>query len=134
MSKLQIKLINKNAMIPNRIDQQAIGLDLTAILLIKNLGKNIIMYDTGIAICPPEGYYTEIIACSSMVKTGYMLANGINIIDPNYRDTLKICLVKVDESKPDLELPFRLVQLVLRKIEQIDIIKVQELSNANSSH
>ena len=131
MSKLQIKLINKNAIIPDRTYPQDIGLDLTAITIVKNLGKNTIMYDTGVAICPPEGYYTEIIARSSIVKTGYMLANGVGIIDPNYRGTLKICLVKIDESKPDLKLPFRLVQLILRKIESIDIIKVQELPDTN---
>ena len=89
------------------------------------------MYDTGITCCPPPGYYTEIVARSSIVKTGYILTNGIGIIDPSYRGTLRICLTKVDDTKPDITVPFRLAQLIVRKIENIDIIKVQELSETD---
>ena len=131
MTQLQIKLVDKNAHPLIKVNPFDIGWDLTAISVAKQLGENSIMYDTGIAICPPEGYYTEIISRSSITKTGYMLMNGVGIIDPNYRGTLKICLVKIDKSKPDLKLPFRLTQLILRKIEHVDIIKVQELSDTN---
>ena len=127
MTKLQIKL-NKNAIAPIKTHPSDIGWDLTAISVVKKLGTKTIMYDTGISICPPQGYYTEIVARSSIVKTGYILTNGIGIIDPSYRGTLRICLTKVDDTKPDLKVPFRLAQLIVKKSENIDIIKVQELS------
>jgi len=130
MEKLQIKL-NKNAIVPTKAHPSDIGWDLTAISVVKKLGANSTMYDTGITCCPPPGYYTEIVARSSIVKTGYILTNGIGIIDPSYRGTLRICLTKVDDTKPDITVPFRLAQLIVRKIENIDIIKVQELSETD---
>ena len=123
MEKLQIKLMNKNAIVPKK---SHIGWDLTAISVVKKFGKNSVMYDTGIACCPPLGYYTEIVAKSLIVEGGYILTNGI--IDPSYCGTLRICLTKVDDTKPDIKVPFRLAQLIVRRIENIDIIKVQELS------
>ena len=37
-------------------------------------------------------------------------------------------LTKVDDDKPDITVPFKLAQLIVRRIENIDMIKVQELS------
>ncbi len=80
------------------------------------------MYDTGISIKPPEGYYTEIVARSSIVKHNTMLANGIGIIDPTYRGTLKICLTN------PVECPFSLCQLILKPMPpDIQITKVTNL-------
>ena len=131
MQKLQIQLVLKNSVPPVKAHPSDVGWDLTAIKIVKRLGKNTTMYDTGIAVCPPHGYYTEIVARSSIVKTGYMLTNGVGIIDPNYRGTLRICLTKIDDTKPDITLPFRLTQLIIKKVAQIDIIKVPELSETD---
>lgn len=80
------------------------------------------MYDTGISIKPPEGYYTEIVPRSSIVKHNTMLANGIGIIDPTYRGTLKICLTN------PVECPFSLCQLILKPMPpDIQITKVSNL-------
>jgi dUTP pyrophosphatase len=72
------------------------------------------MYDTGIAVCPPDGYYTEVVPRSSLSKTGYMLANSVGIIDSSYRGSIKV-VVTGDESLKSLELPFKGFQLVVRK-------------------
>ena len=42
-----------------------------------------------------------------------MLTNSIGIIDGTYRGHLMICLTKIDETMPDLILPFRCCQLIL---------------------
>ena len=131
MSKLQVKIVNKNAYPPAKGHISDIGWDLIAISKVKELGKYTTMYDTGIAICPPVGYYTQIIPRSSIVNTGYVLTNSIGLIDPNYRGTLKICLTKIDHTKPDLKVPFKLTQLLIHKSQDIDIIKVQELTDTD---
>lgn len=131
MSKLQIKIVDKNAKPLVKAHPSDIGFDLVAISKVKDLGEHTTMYDTGIAICPPAGYYTEIVPRSSIAKTGYILSNSIGLIDPNYRGTLKICLTKIDQTKPDLQVPFKLAQLVIHKSHDIDIIKVQELTNTD---
>ena len=73
------------------------------------------MYDTGIIVAPDFGYYTKIVPRSSLVKSGYMLSNSIGIIDGSFRGSLKVVLTKVDDSFPDLTLPFCCAQLIIDK-------------------
>ena len=74
------------------------------------------MFDTGIVVMPPPGWYVEIYARSSLGKHGYMMTNAVGIIDPEYRGTVKVSLYKFKETR-DIELPFRGVQMVLRHAE-----------------
>lgn len=106
------------------------GYDLTLIKKIKTDGK-IEYYDTGICVKPSYGYYCDLVGRSSIVKSGYMLANGIGVIDMSYRGSIKVPLIKVDDSKPDLKLPIRLVQLVPRRIEHPELYEVDALDESN---
>ena len=112
---LKFKKHDPEAIIPKKAGKHEVGFDLVAIKLVKKIGEKTFMYDTGISVQPPNGYYTEIIPRSSIVKTGYVLSNNTGIIDPTYRGTLKICLTKIDDTLPDLKLPFIKLQLILRK-------------------
>jgi dUTP pyrophosphatase len=119
MSTTQVKffLDDPEAKVPTKGTEYSIGYDLTAIKVHSKIGSRTTLYDTGLIIQPPEGYYTEIIPRSSISKTGYMLSNSIGMIDWDYRGRLLIALTKVDDSLPDLEVPFTRCQLVLRKAE-----------------
>ena len=86
------------------------------------------MYDTGIAVQPPHGYYFEIVGRSSIVKTGHMLANCTGIIDAGYQGSLKVPLVKVDPTAPDLRLPVKLVQLIPRRLHHMDAVETASFS------
>ena len=112
---VKFKKHDPDAIIPKKAGKHEVGFDLVAIKLVKKIGEKTFMYDTCISVQPPNGYYTEIIPRSSIVKTGYILSNNTGIIDPTYRGTLKICLTKIDNTLPDLKLPFIKLQLVLRK-------------------
>lgn len=94
------------------------GYDLTLIEKIKVDG-DIEYYDTHVRVNPPDGYYFEMFSRSSIVKTGYVLANSVGIIDNNYTGTLKVVLIKVDKTKPDLQLPIRLVQIIPKQIHNL---------------
>jgi len=86
------------------------------------------MYDTGIIIKPPDGYYTEIVPRSSIVKSGWILANSVGIIDPTYRDTLKVVLKRVDKEQPEIPLPNRICQLILKPfVESFSVIETDSL-------
>lgn len=128
---IQVVKKNKNAIMPSRAHPLDIGLDLTAINKYKRLNNGVIMYDTGIAVKPPEGYYVEILPRSSISKTGWMLANSIGTVDPNYTGNLYIALAPVHPNVPEIELPFCKCQLVLRKAEYYDILEVNELSETD---
>ena len=126
--KLKVKIkIEKGGIPPFKKYHNDVGYDLYLVELIEKKG-NLYFYDTKIRVEPPEGYYVEVIPRSSLSKTGYVMANSIGIIDPQYRGTIKVALRKVEENAPDLELPFRGVQMILRKLNLFDIEVVDNLS------
>lgn len=97
---------------------------------IKPVGSNheleITLYDTGIKVEPPTGYYCEIVPKTSIVEHGVMMANGVGIVDPSYRGTLKVCLVG-----ETLKCPFNLFQLILRPIPpDFKVTKVKSISRS----
>jgi dUTP pyrophosphatase len=118
---------DSKAVIPTKGTHLSIGYDLTAISIAKKLTNCTTLYDTGIKVQPPPGYYTEILPRSSLSKTGYMLSNSVGTIDPDYTGRLFIALTKVDESCPDLEIPFTRCQLVLRKAEYYNIQEITQM-------
>lgn len=119
---------DSNAEMPTKAHKTDIGYDLTAISVYKKISDKVTLFETGVVVIPPKGYYLEIIPRSSIVKTGYMLANSIGIIDPDYTGTLKIPLCKIDDEMSDIKLPFKRCQLVLRKAE---IYEMEETTNIN---
>lgn len=127
--KIQFTKRNNEAVTPTRANPTDIGLDLVAIREHKVLNNGVILYDTGIAVTPPEGYYIEILPRSSMSKTGWMLANSVGTIDPTYTGNLFIALVCVVRGSPAPELPFCKCQMVLRKAEYVEMEEVKELGD-----
>ena len=91
-----------------------VGFDLTIISKNEEFGT-CVKFDTGIKIQVPVGFYAEIVPRSSLSKTGWMLANSVGVIDCGYTGNIYVPLVKVDPNAADLELPFKAVQLIIRK-------------------
>ena len=107
------RLENPLAVMPSKkiID---VGYDLTIVGIAKQLTPMTTMYETHVSLDIPLGYYVELVPRSSISKTGYMLANNVGVIDPAYSGTIKVPLVKIDPSMPDIELPMRIAQLILK--------------------
>jgi dUTP pyrophosphatase len=118
---------DERACVPTKAHPTDIGYDLTAIDVFKQISNRITLFETGIRVSPPDGYYIEILPRSSMSKTGYMLANSVGIIDPSYTGTLKIAMIKVDDDLEDIKLPFTRCQLVLRKAEYMEMVQVESV-------
>lgn len=112
--RLGFRLHSNDAVIPSKniID---VGYDVTIISVAKQLTHLTTMFETNVSLDIPIGYYVELVARSSLSKTGYMLANAVGIIDPAYTGTIKVPLIKVDPSAPDLILPARVAQLILKQ-------------------
>lgn len=99
---------------PHRARPSDSGFDLTLIGIRKHIGK-VILYGTGVSVQPPSGFYFDLVPRSSMIKTGYMLANNVGIIDQAYTGEIMVPLIKIDPDAPDIELPTKLVQLIPRR-------------------
>lgn len=118
-----------NAVIPFKTRCSDSGYDLTIIKEVKRSG-NAIMYDTGIKIIPPPGYNLVIRPRSSFYKTGYIIANTIGTIDTSYRGTFFVPLIKIDQLKPDITLPFTGFQIVLERFNHFDMVEyIDEFDN-----
>lgn len=110
-----------NAILPHKTRTSDVGYDLSIIRKVKTLTANVSLYDTGIKIRVPHGYYTEIVPRSSLSKSGYLMANSIGIIDRSYNGNLYIALAKIDESAPEIVFPFRCCQLIVKKQYHLQI-------------
>ena len=126
--KVLFTKLNPLAITPTRAHKSDIGYDLTVIEVYKAISDDTTLYDTGISVKPPDGYYLEIIPRSSLSKTGWMLSNSVGTIDPDYRGSLLIALTKVDHTNPcQLVVPFTKCQLVLRKAHNYEMEEVDNL-------
>jgi len=103
------------AILPCKSRVSDVGYDLSIIRKIKALNNMVSLYDTGIKVRVPHGYYTEIVPRSSLSKSGYMMANSVGIIDRSYNGNLYVALAKIDESADEIRFPFRCCQLIFRK-------------------
>ena len=134
---LKYKLTHKDATPPTRHNNGDIGYDLNLVQHIKTVGK-LEYYSTGVQVQPPDNilstnrmFHCELFPRSSLPQHGYLLANSIGLLDNGYRGDVIACLFKFDEDKPDLELPQRLVQLVVRKSYIPPVMEMKELSKTD---
>jgi deoxyuridine 5'-triphosphate nucleotidohydrolase len=122
--------LDDSAIFPTKAHGSDVGYDLTIIKKVKDLTGNTGLFDTGIKVTPPNGFYTEIVPRSSLSKSGYILANSVGIIDPGYNGNLLIALTKIDQSCEDLVLPFKCCQLIFKfQYHNIKLEKCIELSD-----
>jgi deoxyuridine 5'-triphosphate nucleotidohydrolase len=126
LPKCRVLKVSQDAVLPTKNKFSDVGYDLTIVKKAKEWLNNITLYDTGIKIQVEHGYYAEVVPRSSLSKSGYMLANSVGVIDPSYTGNLFVALVKVDPTAPDIQLPFRCCQLVIRHQIHADVVEVKD--------
>ena len=105
------------------------GYDLTIVSVAKVINSVVTLYDSGVKVKPPPGHYIEIVPRSSIIKSGYMLANSVGIIDEDYRGNLFVALAKIDPDAAPIQLPYKGFQLILRKRIDADPVQVTDISS-----
>jgi dUTP pyrophosphatase len=132
---LRVQKLDPRAELPYKERQTDVGHDIVLIDRTDNRSEDdchaVNMFRTGIIVAPPAGYHVELVARSSLQTQGYILANSIGIIDPEYRGELLVALYKFNECN-DLELPCRAVQIVTRKTEYSRICEVKNAETSTS--
>ncbi len=114
-STLLVYKTDERAVIPFKCRGSDAGFDITIIDTHYIYNERTTLYDTGIQLRIPIGYYVEIVARSSLSKYGYMLANNVAIIDNGYTGNIYIALTKIVDNAHEIKLPFRCCQLILKK-------------------
>tara|TARA_Y100000816_G_scaffold291680_1_gene283857 strand:- start:951 stop:1613 length:663 start_codon:yes stop_codon:yes gene_type:complete len=119
-------LTREDAVLPSKASPSDSGYDLTLVDTHKQVGK-VTLYNTGVKVQPPYGVYFDLVPRSSIIKSGYMLANSVGIIDQGYTGEILVPLIKVDPDAPDLQLPNKIAQLIPRNWMHTNVIKVDSL-------
>lgn len=107
------------AIVPSKTRTSDVGYDISIIGAHKKLNSVTSLYNTGIKLQVPHGYYGEIVPRSSLSKSGYMLANSMGVIDPAYTGEIYIALTKVAPESADITFPFKCCQLIVRPHYQL---------------
>lgn len=81
--KIKFMKTHSDAVIPTRGSAGAAGFDLTAVSLRR--AADLYIYDIGLALEIPEGYFASIYPRSSVFFTGLELTNCVGIIDSDFR-------------------------------------------------
>ena len=127
---VKVVKIDNSAIIPTKANFSDVGHDVSIIGIHKKINARTSMYKTGIKLDIPVGYYVEIAPRSSIIKSGYMLANSIGIIDCSYKGELFVALTKIDDESPDITFPFKCVQLITRKQIFSDMIESYDIETS----
>ena len=138
MRNLEVKILDNGfgLPLPKYETEGAAGLDLFAAT--KEATKIIIsprkaeMIPTGIAISVPPGYEAQIRPRSGLAaKNGITVLNSPGTIDSDYRGEILVMLI--NHSNKDFEIlrGMRIAQMVISKIEQFNLISVDELDTTD---
>ncbi|HEX7842939.1 MAG TPA: hypothetical protein VF469_35950 [Kofleriaceae bacterium] len=113
-----------DAVAPAKASTSDSGFDLTLLEPAHRTGM-VTFYRTGIRVQPAFGWYFDVVPRSSIAKSGYILANGVGVIDRGYTGEILVPLIKIDPEAPDLKLPARLVQMIPRQIIAAELVEVE---------
>lgn len=114
---LKITKKNKNAIIPQRATGGSAGLDLCACIdaPVEIAPQQIVAVSTGIAIAlPSENYVALVFARSGLgIKHGISLANGVGVIDSDYRGEICVGLCNLSNEPYTIQPNERIAQMVI---------------------
>ncbi len=122
--------------LPSRGHPGDAGLDLTAMAMEMPRPK-VYAFDTGISVEPPPGTYCEVVPRSSMVKTDFMLANSVGVIDPDYRGRIRVVLRYLGEAadggraEAEAMIGSRIAQLLVRRLEPVQVEAAEFLADTS---
>lgn len=116
--------------LPSRGHPSDAGLDLTA-MSFEELRPGVFAFDTGISVQAGEGYYCEVLPRSSIVKTDFIQANSVGVIDPDYRGRIKVVLRYLGPGEGGEQagglVGRRIAQLLVRRCVQVRIEEAVDL-------
>ena len=126
--ELKIKKIDPGAKLPQRAHLHDAGIDIFSLeRMIVSPGKRVAIR-TGISIEIPEGY-----AGLVWDKRGIAIKEGLTtiggVIDSTYRGELLIGIVNIGTTEYVFEKGHKVAQLLIQKIELVDIIEAESLSD-----
>ncbi len=131
--ELKIKKLRPDAKIPFRATEGSAGMDLSACIdEAKAIAPGeLLLIPTGIAIeIPSPEYVAYIFARSGLgIKHGICLANGVGVVDSDYRGEVCVGLCNVSNKEYTITPGERVAQMVISPVSLMPAVEVCELSD-----
>ena len=130
MSSLFVKKLDESAVVPTRGSKFSAGYDLSSVedVVIPSLGR--VAVSTGLAIKVPVGTYGRIAPRSGLAfKHGIDVLAGV--VDADYRLEVKVILYNTSGDDYTIRKGDRVAQLIIEKIEMLDVEVVDELGETS---
>jgi len=133
MIDLRIKLLDDGIPLPRYQHAGDAGLDLPSrVDLIIEPGERA-MVPTGIAVAIPDGYAGFVLPRSGLAsRHGIALVNSPGLVDSGYRGEMSVVMINTDKHEAfHIKRGDRIAQLVIQKVEDVSIIRVDELDETS---
>lgn len=130
--RVNIKKLNKNAIIPSRGSEFSAGYDLYACLEepINIKTNQTVKIPTGLAIEIPVGYAGMIFARSGLsTKKGLAPANKVGVCDSDYRGEYIVALHNHSDNDAVVNPGERIAQLVIIPFLSVDFVETDKLND-----
>jgi dUTP pyrophosphatase len=127
--KIKVKLLHKDASIPQYMTDNAAGMDLASLIDCVLMPGEYKLIPTGISIELPARHEGQIRPRSGLaVKHGIMMPNAPGTIDEDYRGEIKVSLINLGKDLFNIKVGMRIAQLVVAPVVKVDIELVDKLS------
>lgn len=130
--EINIKKLNKNAIIPNRGSEFSAGYDLYACLEepVNVKANQTVKIPTGLAMEIPVGYAGMIFARSGLsTKKGLAPANKVGVCDSDYRGEYIVALHNHSDNDAVVNPGERIAQLVIIPFLSVDFVEADKLND-----
>ena len=135
MNTLPARLTHPHAELPTRAHPTDAGLDLAASETTQVAPRVVTLVPTGIAVAIPAGHVGILAARSSLaVKKAMTLANGVGVIDSDYRGEIKIPIIPLDGCHNLIQAGQKIAQLIILPIATPTVEVVAELPDSERGH
>jgi dUTP pyrophosphatase len=131
--KVKFKKTNEFAVLPSYADNEAAGLDMTAVSKHRVYDTDgtlkYISYDTGIAVEIPSGYVGYIYPRSSISNYKLDLCNAVGVIDQNFRGNITFRFRALSASSDsEYKIGERIGQLIIAPVLRIEVVESNTLT------
>ncbi len=133
--ELRIKKLRENATLPTRGTKGSAGADLYACIeesVTINPG-DLKLIPTGVAIALPDNSAVAYLYARSGlgVKHGICLANGVGVVDSDYRGEIMVGLCNVSGEPYTIEPNERIAQMVISPVIIPELVEVEKLDETD---
>ncbi len=133
MIKCNIKRLHDSARIPKKATPGSAAFDLYATSVTPSEEQQYygyMEYGTGIGVEIPEGYVGLVYPRSSISKTGLILANGVGVIDSDFRGEIKLRFKYIRDSIL-YHVGDKIGQIMFVKLPNVEFEEVDELESTD---